>query len=143
MFGGKAVGVFGGIEAPLRVRHVTPNVRQGVLCDSGIELVTRRLRGFEIREDQLRLVVQHLLEVRDTPVAIDRVSMKAAADVVAHASESHRPKRFGRHQQRRLGWPPQELPARVLPQKEQQLARSWEFRGVAKTAAAAIERSLE
>ena len=28
----------------------------------------------------------------------------------------------------------------MLPQKEQQLARSWEFRGVAKTAAAAIER---
>jgi hypothetical protein len=47
----------------------------------------------------LRLVVQHLLEVRHPPVAVHRITMEPAADVIAHAAERHRPQRLHHHGQ--------------------------------------------
>ena len=37
-----------------------------------------------------RLVVEHLLEVRHEPLAVDGVASEAAADVVVHAARRHR-----------------------------------------------------
>ena len=93
--------------------------------------------------DELRLVVQHLLEVRHAPVAVDRVAVKAAADVIAHAAERHRAQRVGRHQQRRLRPSPASRATCVLAEEEQQLGRTRKFRRVAEAAVAPIERALE
>ncbi len=91
------VRVFGGVESAFRVRHFTANVLQRVLRHLGVKRVICCLGGFEIRQRELGLVVQHLLEVRHAPVGIDRVAVKASTNVVAHATDSHRLKRFQHH----------------------------------------------
>ncbi len=62
-----AVGILGRIEAAASIGHLAHDVRQRVLGDVRIERVAGHLRGLEIREDELRLVVEHLLEVRHAP----------------------------------------------------------------------------
>ena len=88
-----AVGVFGRIEAAAGVGHLARDVLQRVLRDFAKNGSPDDLRRFEVREHELRLVVEHLLEVRHAPVAVDRIAMEAAADVIAHAAERHRAQR--------------------------------------------------
>jgi hypothetical protein len=106
LLGRHAVGVLGRVEPAPRVGHVSTHVLEGVLGNLGEEPVARRLRRLQVRQGQLGLVVQHLLEVRDPPLPIDRVAVEAAAEVIAHAAERHGPQRLGRHQERRLSVPP-------------------------------------
>ena len=40
--------------------------------------------------EQQRIVVEHLLEVRHLPAGVDRITVEAAADLVADATASHR-----------------------------------------------------
>ena len=47
----------------------------------------------EVRGDEQRVVVEHLLEVRDEPALVDRVAVEAAADEVVHAAGGHRVER--------------------------------------------------
>ena len=42
----------------------------------------------EIRGDEERVVVEHLLEVRDEPAVVDGVAVEAAPDEVVHAAEA-------------------------------------------------------
>ena len=53
----------------------------------------------EVRRDEQRVVVEHLLEVRDEPALVDRVAVEAAADQVVHASGGHGVERLGDHGQ--------------------------------------------
>ena len=48
-----------------------------------------QLPGLRKRDRQLRLIVEHLLEMRDVPIFIHGVTVKAPAQVVAHASRGH------------------------------------------------------
>ena len=43
----------------------------------------------EVRGHEQRVVVEHLLEVRDEPAVVDRVAVEAAADEVVHAAGGH------------------------------------------------------
>ena len=125
----QAVGVLRGIEAAIGMRQLAAHVLQGVLGDLREEPVAGGLRGLEVRQHQLRLVVQHLLEVRDTPRLVDRVAVKAAPHVVAHTAQRHRAKgverQIARHRLACTG---------VLAQQEQQLAGPRELRRAAKPA---------
>ena len=49
--------------------------------------------GVGVHADEQRLVVEHLLEVRHEPLAVDGVPGEAAADVVVHAARRHRVER--------------------------------------------------
>jgi len=49
-------------------------------------LPARRLR---VQRQQLRVVVEHLLEVRDRPGAVDAVAEEAAVEMVAQAAQRH------------------------------------------------------
>ena len=51
----------------------------------------------QVRPCQQRVVVEHLLEVRDEPLRVDRVSREAPADLVVHASARHRPQGLRGH----------------------------------------------
>ena len=62
------------------------------------QLVQRR----RIDASQLRVVVQHLLEMRHAPVAVRAVAMKASAQVIANAAACHVVERDGEHFRRRL-----------------------------------------
>jgi hypothetical protein len=47
------------------------------------------LESFEIGDGKLRLVVEHFFEMRHVPVAIDRITVEAAAQMVVHATRRH------------------------------------------------------
>src|ERR1700682_5276594 len=51
--------------------------------------VVRNLKRVKISDRELRLVVEHLFEVRHVPVAIDRVAMKTAAELIVHSAGGH------------------------------------------------------
>src|SRR5439155_27331039 len=75
-------------------------------------------------------------EMRHAPVAVDRIAMESAADVVAHPAERHRAKRDEHHVACLDGSGPS-----VLAQEEQQLARPRKLRRVAKATPPRAERS--
>ena len=62
-----------------------------------MRFVARDLKGFEIGNHQLRLIVEHLLEVRHEPVFIHRIAMKSAAQLIVHAAFFHRDQRVDDH----------------------------------------------
>ena len=76
--------------------------------------------------------------MRHAPVAVHRVAVEAAADVIAHPAERHRPQRLHHHRQRDVV-----AGALVLAQQEQQFARPGKLRRIAEPAAAGIEASAE
>src|SRR5947207_13397754 len=70
----------------------------------------------------------------NAPGGIDRVAMKAAADVVAHPAEADRSKRAQRHVARLVIADP-----RMLAEEEQQLRAPRKFLRVAEPAVTSIE----
>ena len=81
----------------------------------------------EVRRNEQRVVVEHLLEVRDEPLAVDGVAMEPAADEVVHAAERHRVERL--------------LDQLVLatPEKKLERRRGREFRRAAEPAPHRVE----
>ncbi len=137
-FGRDAVGVLGRKEAAVAVRHLAKDVVQRVFGDVQEAILGKRLRAFHVREDQLCLVVQHLLEVRHAPGRIDRVPVESAADMVAHAAERHRQQRRPHHPRGiRVAGPC------VLAQEKEQLARPRKLRRASKAAVPLVERLPE
>ena len=130
-----AVGVFGREEPATRSRQVTPNVVERIERDLCVETIAGHLGRLGIGQDELGLVVQHLLEVRHPPIGIDRISMEAASEVVAHSPQCHCPQGDEHHVARAGRSRP-----RVLPKQEQQLARPWKLRCAAEPASPRIER---
>ena len=141
--GRHAVGILGRIEPARRVGHVAQHVGERVLGDVEEERLACRLPRLEIRQRQLGLVVEHLLEMRHAPLGVDRVAVKPAADVIAHAAERHRPQRLGRHQQRRLRAAAAGRAPGVLAQQQQQLRGTRKLRRLAEAAVPGVERQLE
>ena len=139
----QAVGVFGGIEAAQRIREVAQDVVQRVFGDGREEVLAGGLSCLEIRHGELCLVVEHLLEVRYTPLRVYRVPMESSADVIAQASHCHRAQRVRGHEERRLRRDTTRDAPRVLPQQEQHLGRPGKLRRVSKPSVAPIERHLK
>ena len=110
------------------------DVGQRVVGHLGERRFARRLRRLQEGDDQLRLVVEHLLEVRHPPPGVDRVAVEAAAHVVAHAAEGHGAQRLEDHV---AGL---DVPGpRVLAQQEEQLGRPREPGRGAEPAVAGVE----
>src|SRR5947209_16703173 len=55
------------------------------------------LKGVQISDGELRLIVEHFFEVWHVPVTIDRVTVKSAADVIVHSARGHFAKREQGH----------------------------------------------
>ena len=81
----------------------------------------------QIRGDEQRVVVQHLFEVRDEPLPVDRVAVEAAADEVVHPAERHRVERLLHH----LRF--------TASQEKLECRRGWELRRAAEAAPLGIE----
>jgi hypothetical protein len=60
----------------------------------GVSVRAEQLVTSEERPDEARLVVQHLLEVRDDPLAVGAVAVEAAAEVVVESARGHRVERL-------------------------------------------------
>ena len=133
-----AVCILGREEPSLRVRQVAGDVGQRVLGHGAVEGVARGLRTLEPGQHELRLVVEHLLEVRDAPALVDRVAVKAAAHVIPKPAEGHRAEGIERDvAQVRLAGP---CP---LAQQEGELRGSRKLWRASEAAVASIERTAE
>ena len=135
---GQAVGVLRGIEGPLRARHVPTHVLDGVLGHLQQRAGPGRLSRLQAGQDELRLVVEHLLEVRNPPRGVDRVAVKAAADVIAHPPARHRLQGGDRDAAR-----VDVAAASRLAEQEQQLGRPGELRRSAEAAVSRVEGGRE
>ena len=98
----RALGV--GVEleqiAAVRALHVAQHPVRGLAGDAREQLVAGGDRGLRVERQQRAVVVQHLLEVRDRPVAVDRVAAEAAAELVVDAALGHALQRERRHVER-------------------------------------------
>ena len=84
-----AVGIFGRIEAAVRVGHIAQHVIEDVAHDLGVAGLAAHQAGVEIQLRQLRVVIEHLLEMRHQPFRIHRVAGEAAAQVIVDAARRH------------------------------------------------------
>ena len=93
------VGVLGGEEPAVGVAQVAQHVRDGLLDDAAVAVGAGDHPAVQVGADEERLVVEHLLEVGDEPVRVDRVAVEAAADLVVDAAGGHGVERAGDHLQ--------------------------------------------
>ena len=95
-----AVGVLGGGETAARLLHLTKHKIENVARGVGIEAVVRDLVGLGVNDGKLRLVVEHLLEMRDEPRCTCRVAVKTATKLIVDAAALHRTQRVQGHVER-------------------------------------------
>ncbi len=69
--------------------HLAQEVPEDVLGDEAQPLVAGQTEGAGIDPRELRVVVQHLLEVRHMPALVRRVAGETAADMVVDAARGH------------------------------------------------------
>ena len=84
------VGVEGRVEAALGAAHLAQHPVQRLLADAAVALVAERLPAVQVGAGEQGVVVEHLLEVGDEPVGVDRVAGEAAAELVVDAAGQHR-----------------------------------------------------
>ena len=76
-------------QLPLRQPQLAQHVLERLLGDAAVALLAGDHPGVEVDGREERVVVEHLLEVRDEPPPVDGVAVEAAADEVVHASRGH------------------------------------------------------
>ena len=123
------VGVERGIEPPVGRAHLTQRPVERLAANAAQPRLARHLPAVQVRAREQRVVVEHLLEVRDGPGRVDRVAGEAAPDLVVDPAAGHRAQR----RQRCL----------ALAPHQQELDRRGhrELRRAAKAAVARIDRS--
>jgi hypothetical protein len=85
----RAVGVGGRVEAALGRDHVAQEIVEHAARDVGQLGPPAGLVRLDVDRGKLRVVVQHLLEVRHQPARVGGVAVKAAAHVIADAAARH------------------------------------------------------
>jgi hypothetical protein len=85
----EGVGVLGRGDAAAVEAQVAQHVAHGLLHHLPVAVVPGHLQPVQVQAHQPRLVVEHLLEVGDHPVRVDRVPGEPAAQVVVHAARRH------------------------------------------------------
>ncbi len=73
---------------------------RGLSCHAQEERIRGRERRLRRDREQLAVVVQHLLEVRDHPVGVDRIPAEAAAELIVDAALGHAREGERRHVER-------------------------------------------
>jgi hypothetical protein len=76
-------------EASFRKPEVPDHVVESLLRHPPVPLVPGDQPGVEVSGREERVVVEHLLEVRDEPGLVNRVAVEPAAQDVVHAAGSH------------------------------------------------------
>ena len=131
------------VIAARRMRHVAQHPVGRFPGDAAEKLVASGHCSLRAHRKQLPVVVQHLLEVRDHPIRVHRVTAEAAAELVVEAALGHARQRERGHVQRlqvRM------VAVRRLPpgaQQELEVHRMRELRRIAKPAKPAVEVALQ
>jgi len=92
-----AVRIFGGIKAAFGMRHVAQNVIENIACNVCVTHIAADEKCVEIQLSELRIVVEHFLEMWHKPFGIDRITRKAAAELVVNAARGHSFTRLQHH----------------------------------------------
>ena len=90
---GIGLGVQGGVEGALRGGHFPVEEAEYVIRHEAPSLVPGKNEGAGVEAGELRLVVEHLLEMGNAPARVGGVAVEAAADLVVDAPVRHRPQR--------------------------------------------------
>jgi hypothetical protein len=94
------VGVLGGEEAAVGVAQLAQQVVRGAGGDLPVAGAAGELPGVQVDGHQLRVVVQHLLEVGHQPAPVGGVAVEAAAELVEDAAGGHPVQRERGHVER-------------------------------------------
>ncbi len=94
------VCVFGGVEPTVRMAEISRHVVEGLDGDFPEVGPAGHLGGAEVQPGELRVVVEHLLEMGHEPAAVHRVACETATDVVPDAARRHLFERGLRHRLR-------------------------------------------
>jgi hypothetical protein len=95
------VGIEARVEAALPRAHVAQHPVRGLAGNAREQLVAGDGSGRGIRAEQLGIVVQHFLEMRNGPRLVHRIAGKAAAQLIVKAAFGHTRQRKRGHGQRR------------------------------------------
>ena len=137
------VRVQGRVEPAARVLHVAEDPVRRLGRDAPEERVAGRDRGLGAHGEQLPVVVEHLLEVRDHPVRVHRVPAVAAAELVVEPAFGHAGERERGHvQSLQVGLV---AVGGLAPcaQQEFDVGRMWKLRRAAEAAEPAVEVALQ
>ena len=132
------VGVLAGGERPVVGRQLADHVVERPDRDRAIALVAGERPGVQVDPRELRVVVQHLLEMRHEPAGVGRVAVEAAAELVAQAAVGHRVERPPGDGQR-----PRIAGRHVAAEQELDGHRLRELRRPAPAAVRGVERGLD
>jgi hypothetical protein len=91
------VGVERGGERALVLAELAQREVERLAAHALEQRLAGDLPAVQVGAGEQRVVVEHLLEVRDEPGAVDRVAGEAAADLVIHAAAGHPPQGVERH----------------------------------------------
>ena len=133
-----AVGIFGGIKTTVWMRHVAQHVVEDVPRHRCVPRFAADEKRVEVKLRELRIVVEHLLEVRHEPFGIHRVAREAAAKLVVNPTRRHLVAHVQHHALRLLV-------VRTPGISQEQLRLAWlrKFRRAAEAAVARVVRFLE
>src|SRR5436309_5285057 len=83
------VGIERGAERPLARGHLPRQPADGLTRTRAEQLVARALPRPRKQFQELRIVVEHLLEMRREPALVDGIAREAAAKVIVDAALAH------------------------------------------------------
>ena len=132
------VGVLAGGERPVVGGQLADHVVERPDRDRAIALVAGERPGVQVDARELRVVVQHLLEMRHEPAGVGRVPVEAAAELVAQPAVGHRVERAPGDGQR-----PRIAGRDVAAEQVLDGHRLREFRRPAPAAVRGVERGLD
>ena len=133
-----AVGILRRIKSAAGMGHVAENVAKDVADHVGVPFLSADEIGVEVEVHQLRVVIEHLFEVRDEPLRIDGVAGEPAAQLIIHAAGGHAVAGVENHLDRFLI-----LESNTLAQDEGRQAGAGEFGCVAEAPEARLVFLLE
>ncbi len=114
-----------------RERELAQHVPERLLHDLAVALAPGDDPGVQVRRGEDRVVVEHLLEVRDEPAVVHGIAVKAAADDVVEAARRHAVERRRDHRERLLV---------AAPEEELERRRGGELGGTPEAAECRLER---
>ena len=133
-----AVGVEAGVETALGRAHVAPCPGDDAARRMRERCIPGRPPGIGVHREQRRIVVEHLLEMRDRPFGVDAVSAETTAELIVDAALGHARERDRGDLECALV-----IARGVAAQAELELERMRKFRRAAKASVDAVERARE
>ena len=131
------------VEAASGILHIAQHPGGRFARDASVQRLACRRMRFAIEREQRGIVVEHFLEVRYAPIAIDGVAKETTSELVVEPAFGHGSQRASDHPQRVEVGRLRRGCASPLRQQELEIARVRKLRGLAEAARLGVEALLE